>query len=192
MWLIGSPVGLFLTVRDSHSSILATPNFQLLHSNTSLYNVFNPSDPVAYRIEPLQMPIGRKVEDVPPPAYVPTADYSFGAIDGVRAHLKAKEHMDIAAKKISEGVKIAEKLFGGFSKQIKGLSAGMEEERERAISIESIDGDEEVEFSLAGKDNKRIDYQVQTGALESELLSSITAHTSYFNNNDVIAMLTRK
>lgn len=138
------------------------------------------------------MPIGRKVEDVPPPAYVPTADYSFGAIDGVRAHLKAKEHMDIAAKKISEGVKIAEKLFGGFSKQIKGLSAGMEEERERAISIESIDGDEEVEFSLAGKDNKRIDYQVQTGALESELLSSITAHTSYFNNNDVIAMLTRK
>ncbi|GMI10514.1 hypothetical protein TrVE_jg12697 [Triparma verrucosa] len=193
VWLMGSPVGLFLTVRDSHSSILSDPHFTLLNANTSLYNIFNPSDPVAYRIEPLQLPIGTPKSSIPPPCYVPTADPTFGSIDGVRAHLKAKEHMANASKKISEGVKIAEKLFGGFSKQIKSLGTNDEssEELERP-SIESIDGDDAITFTLAGASNSRIDYQVQTSVLESELLSSITAHTSYFNNSDVIAMLTRK
>ena len=43
----------------------------------------------------------------------------------------------------------------------------------------------------AGQGNRRVDWQVQTGVLDSELISSITAHTSYFNNADVVAFMAR-
>ena len=82
VWLMGSPVGLFLTLRNAHEAIVGTPDFNLMGETTKLFNVFNPSDPVAYRIEPLQLPIGKKPAELPAPAYVPSADYSFGAIGG--------------------------------------------------------------------------------------------------------------
>ena len=51
----------------------------------SLYNIFHPSDPVAYRIEPLLLPEGVAVDEFPPPIFLTPDGKS------VRLHVKAKQ-----------------------------------------------------------------------------------------------------
>mmetsp|Transcript_19522 Transcript_19522/g.39026 ORF Transcript_19522/g.39026 Transcript_19522/m.39026 type:complete len:667 (+) Transcript_19522:141-2141(+) len=202
VWLMGSPVGLFLTLRNAHETIAGTTDFNLMGETTKLFNVFNPSDPVAYRIEPLQLPMGKKPVDLPAPAYVPSADYSFGAIGGVRAHLKVKQHIDAAQKNATKAIKVAEKMFskltdqmgvGGARRKSGGGGGGAPSPDLRGPRAEEDEGEEEdgLDFSLTGHGNKRLDWQVQTGVLDSELISTITAHTSYFNNADVVAFMAR-
>mmetsp|Transcript_20839 Transcript_20839/g.24127 ORF Transcript_20839/g.24127 Transcript_20839/m.24127 type:complete len:763 (-) Transcript_20839:49-2337(-) len=61
----------------------------------SLYNIFSPSDPVAYRIEPLLLPPNYPISDTPPPCFLVPSGQS------VRFHLKAKEIGDTLMKSFS-------------------------------------------------------------------------------------------
>jgi hypothetical protein len=50
MFLVGSPLGGFLTCRG------VAPISPILIENVKMYNIFQPTDPVAYRVEPLLVP----------------------------------------------------------------------------------------------------------------------------------------
>merc|ERR1712176_485267 len=51
-----------------------------------IYNIFHPSDPIAYRIEPLFLPLNTPSSQIPAPCYLLP-----GGINTARLHIKAKE-----------------------------------------------------------------------------------------------------
>ena len=55
MFAVGSPIAMFLTVRADilHDAWPQDPTDFALPGGTRLFNIFHPTDPFAYRIEPL-------------------------------------------------------------------------------------------------------------------------------------------
>ena len=201
VFFLGSPCGLFLTLRGAHEAMSANASFNIMGETTTLVNIFHPSDPVAYRIEPLLLPPDTPAEDIPAPVVLPTVEKGFGTVGGVRAHVRARQSVNAASKKAKQVGKMASDMFATFAKTV-GAS---KEERSFASASASASGaapgqsqdvqdmadSEEASFSLAGKKNSRVDYQIQGNLLDNELIKSVTAHTGYAKNEDVVAFITR-
>lgn len=187
VFFLGSPLGLFLTLRGAHpvfdeirnvsessDSHKTGPSPFTLPSG-AIYNIFHPSDPVAYRIEPLLFPQNTDESEIPHP--------SFLAPDGgLRLHVKAKE--------------LGDSLRKGFSDFFR---APISKLPKKSIVAEYLEGSEETQknkkhkqasnkFPLGGKSD-RIDYQLQTRIVDNEYLSALSAHTCYFENSDIIDFL---
>lgn len=122
----------------------------------SIYNIFHPSDPVAYRIEPLLMP--QDFDD----SLLPAPEFLVLDGQGVRFHVKAKEISDTLFKSIS----------GMFRVQDKARQKGETTWR----------------FKLGGS-SERVDFQLQPGRLDNEYISAISAHSSYWVNSDLMDFL---
>lgn len=179
-FFLGSPLGLFLALRGAHpvfeklrkvaeallledgtdTKVTRIPSSPFNLPSGSIYNIFHPSDPVAYRIEPLLLSPDTPFANLPPPCFlVPDG----GA---VRLHVKAKEISDNLYKTFSGIFKaIPDKDFASVKKQICGHAPTYK-------------------FDLGGH-SERVDFQLQTGVIESEYITAITAHNSYFSNNDI-------
>ena len=167
---LGSPLGLFLSLRGAHAV------FDELRATTagdgkgtsrvspftlptgSMHNIFHPSDPIAYRIEPLLLAQGTK--DVPEPVYLTREG------EGVRLHVKA----------LQMGNSISNFMGGLFQKM---------DERHELENKSNDKSNAPLRFFLAGQ-NERVDYQLQPRVIDNEYLSAVTAHSSYFANTDVI------
>ena len=216
---LGSPLGLFLSLRGSHAvfdelrksecgdideatctsskatggidesllSMVSEPEsistkvspFTL--PTKEVFNIFHPADVVAYRIEPLLLPPGTPDGSIPPPAYL-TAN------KGVRLHIQLQE----ATKNISRSVS---GLLGGLNvgNAVVAAAASMGQEAERRLSSRRSSTanskvKEEIKFPLGGR-STRVDYQLQTGIVENEYLSAVTAHGCYFTNDDLLEFL---
>lgn len=235
---LGSPVGLFLTLRGAHSvfdemraiaeaerashipcdneeaalaawspggEVAAPPVFDLtpiICSPFSLptkacYNIFHPSDPVAYRIEPLLLPEGVSNHDLPPPMFLSPDGKS------IRLHVKARQVGDQLFKQ-----------FGSFSGLFdataqNAAAAAAQADADAARKMANMDGTEtksgqsstsssplrpnfegcirgrQVAFKLGGR-TSRVDFQIQPGVIDNEYLSAVTAHSGYFTNDDII------
>jgi len=137
------------------------------------YNIFHPSDPVAYRIEPLLLPPETPDECLPPPEFLTVGD------EGVRLHVKAKE--------------LGGNLFRGMSGLFSTIDKVVVTASERSTSAKNATeisliekaavGD--LKFALGGT-SSRVDYQLQPGVVDNEYISAITAHSSYFTNDDLL------
>ena len=215
---LGSPLGLFLSLRGSHevfdelrksesgdidgattcksakstggideslSSMVSEP--ESIATKVSphtlptkqLFNIFHPADVVAYRIEPLLLPPLTPERLIPPPAYLTVNK-------GVRLHIQLQE----ATKNISRSVS---GLLGGLNvgNAVVAAAASMGQEAERRLSsrrsstANNTKDQEEIKFPLGGR-SARVDYQLQTGIVENEYLSAVTAHGCYFTNDDLL------
>lgn len=90
---VGSPIGLFLSLRGAHAVFDSIREAHPLTPRVSpftlptkaVYNIFSPSDPVAYRIEPLLLEHGTPVENLPEPMYLTRLG------EDVRLHVKAMQ-----------------------------------------------------------------------------------------------------
>ncbi len=88
---VGSPIGLFLSLRGAHASFDsirdAHPQKPKISPFTlptrAVYNIFSPSDPVAYRLEPMFLEHGRNNDSLPEPMYLTRLG------EDVRLHVKA-------------------------------------------------------------------------------------------------------
>jgi len=167
---IGSPIGLFLSlrgahpvfdsIRDDHPQQPKVSPFTL--PTRALYNIFSPSDPVAYRIEPLLLTQGN--EELPDPVYLTRIG------ENVRFHVKAMQLGD----------EIRKKWFSNVEK----------DSNERSIETtkgdaSSNDKNKPLGFLLGGRSN-RLDYQLQPGVIDNEYITAVTAHSTYFQNTDII------
>jgi hypothetical protein len=196
---LGSPIGLFLTLRGAH------PVFDALRDNLPegpgrpkaspfrlptkrVHNIFHPSDPVAYRIEPLLLAQGTPQSEIPPPTYLTREG------EGVRLHVKAMQFTDQMRKSILAKTNSLSTFMSVMTDQAQTLLHQMDErnrgEAERAIKGDgSSQGDKDGEipltFPLAGRTG-RLDYQLQPNIIDSEYVSAVLAHSSYFTNTDVI------
>lgn len=172
---LGSPVGLFLSlrgahaafdsIRDSHPKKPQVSPFKL--PSGAIYNIFSPSDPVAYRIEPLLL--AQNTKDRPPePAYLTRIGES------VRFHVKAMQFGDEIRKK-------SWSLFKGKNSQ-KDTTMMDEEPANTLVPTKT---NEVLKFALGGK-SLRVDFQLQPGVIENEYLASVSAHSNYFCNHDIM------
>lgn len=76
---------------------------------------------------------------------------------------------------------------------VVAAAASVSQEAERRLSSRRSSAaatavKEEIKFSLGGR-TTRVDYQLQTGIVENEYLSAVTAHGCYFTNEDLLEFL---
>lgn len=166
---IGSPIGLFLSlrrahpvfdsIRDVHPQRPTVSPFTL--PTRAMYNIFSPSDPVAYRIEPLLLTQG--TEELPDPMYLTRLG------EGVRFHVKAKQLGDEIKKKMSwslfSNVPKEKASSTGKTPASDVLENGSDEQPEKKNRVSksakdkasSDSGDKTLRFPLGGRSN-RLDY----------------------------------
>jgi hypothetical protein len=207
---LGSPLGLFLTLRGAHAVFddMLQKAIEEIKQNTaamndevvlpfaspfslpsgSMYNIFHPSDPVAYRIEPLLVPQDADPKHVPPPQYLVKKGQKL------RFHVQAKQLGDGIRRSLAETTSIWSTYISQVTEQATTVLS--------STSSEMADGDEKLtkrikggtatkmqagplKFALGGKSD-RVDFQLQPGVVDSEYLSAVSAHSSYFTNIDVL------
>lgn len=192
---VGSPIGLFLSLRGAHSVFDSIRDAHPQKPKVSpftlptkrMYNIFSPSDPVAYRIEPLFLAQG--TEKLPDPLYLTRLG------EGVRLHIRAMQLGDEIKKK-------SRSWFSSVSKpssqgklsttEVLTLENGSKEYSNTTsnptnnnTSTSSDDNDKLLTFPLGGK-SSRLDYQLQPSVIDNEYISAVTAHSTYFCNTDII------
>eukprot|EP00531_Pseudo-nitzschia_arenysensis_P009879 CAMPEP_0116120120 /NCGR_PEP_ID=MMETSP0329-20121206/3010_1 /TAXON_ID=697910 /ORGANISM="Pseudo-nitzschia arenysensis, Strain B593" /LENGTH=689 /DNA_ID=CAMNT_0003613877 /DNA_START=117 /DNA_END=2189 /DNA_ORIENTATION=+ len=181
---VGSPIGLFLSlrgahavfdsIRDKHPQKPRVSPFTL--PTKAVYNIFSPSDPVAYRIEPLLLAHGTPKDTLPEPMYLTRLG------EDVRLHVKAMQLVSfftVGAKRSSKQVeeKAVEKAAS------KDPDEGTN--KSNSSSNDSNNNNDTLRFPLAGR-STRLDYQLQPNLIDNEYIKAVTAHSTYFQQTDII------
>jgi len=211
---LGSPVGLFLTLRGAHAvfdemrAIAEAERASLIPCDDeeadpppvfnanpiicspfslptgALYNIFHPSDPVSYRIEPLLLPEGVANDELPPPLFL--------SPDGktIRLHVKARQvfnNFGSLSEIFNKSVETAAAAAAAADKEAASKMENFDSSRQQVTkkSFEGCIKGKEVSFNLGGR-SSRVDFQIQPGVIDNEYLSAVTAHSSYFIHDDVI------
>jgi len=187
---VGSPLGLFLTLRGAHpvfDAMRENPNEKAGQAavspftlpSGSIHNIFHPSDPIAYRIEPLLLPPG--TEHLPAPMYVTSQG------QGVRFHVKAGQLGDDIRKSMNDTKRSVNSFMSAFKESATNILKQLDDRNDDAKRIkngEDIDPSD-LQFPLAGK-NGRLDLQLQPSLIGNEYVSAVMAHSSYFSNTDIV------
>eukprot|EP00804_Cyclotella_cryptica_P010135 CCRYP_018498-RB/>CCRYP_018498-RB protein AED:0.40 eAED:0.40 QI:216/0.6/0.66/1/1/1/6/0/631 len=192
---LGSPVGLFLTLRGAHS-------------------VFDEMRAVAEAERASLIPCDNDEADPPPvfnvtpiicsPFSLPTkALYNIfhPSPDGksVRLHVKARQVGDqlfrnlgsisnMFDKSIEHAAAAAAAADAEAARKLGNTEASKGDTKAQRPIFEGCIKDREMSFKLGGKTH-RVDFQIQPGVIDNEYLSAVTAHSSYFCNDDVIDFL---
>lgn len=203
---LGSPIGLFLTLRGAHAvfdEILerakmaaseevhkeSTGKEDLNKSITSpfslpsgsIFNIFHPSDPVAYRIEPLLMPRATVETMLPPPQYLVKKGKK------VRLHVQAMQLGDDIRRTFTEKTSNWSSLIASVTEQaVSAIQSSTEKtaaEPEKEQKGKKNKNEGHLKFALGGK-SERVDFQLQTSVVDNEYFSAVMAHSSYFTNGD--------
>ncbi|KAG5417160.1 hypothetical protein I9W82_004793 [Candida metapsilosis] len=212
LFLAGSPVGMFKLLEGKNIEARSSKDYEpskdapaVAPKCKNLYNVFHPCDPVAYRIEPLVSP---KFGDFKP---VPV---QF-AVKGFNSQMtELASYGDEITEKISSAVK-----WLNFTKKEKTTDPKTVEEKawqENALGdiISSIaftekesadkedrDGDGEARRKLTPKEltiltslneSGRIDYSLPMGVLDFSLVSAVSAHISYFEDENTAGFIMKE
>jgi hypothetical protein len=163
VFLFGSPLALFLTARGQSDAFPVT-------QCARIYNIIQPNDPVAYRIEPFMAPVLKGTE----PALIPyhktgglatttQVRHTASSIIGLFRSDGDASYLD----KITEVVK-----GPALPKPDSALGIGLAE-------IENVNGGD------------RIDWSVQQGFMPgaTEYADALIAHIAYFDNKDIILFI---
>lgn len=160
----------------------------------AIYNIFHPSDPVAYRIEPLLLPQEMADATLPPPEYlIPRTGQK------PRLHVQAKQLGDGIRRSIELNKTNLSSFFSTVTEKVESVikaadESAAEDAKKRELSSRSFRGLKpkfKYKFPLGGK-SERVDYQLQTGVIDNEYISAVTAHSTYLYNPDFLEFLTEK
>eukprot|EP00298_Acanthocystis_sp_HF-20_P015159 c21043_g1_i2.p1 GENE.c21043_g1_i2~~c21043_g1_i2.p1 ORF type:complete len:702 (+),score=274.53 c21043_g1_i2:53-2158(+) len=166
LFLLGSPVGLFLSTRGGHlSDEIVFPTCK------RYFNIFHPLDPVAYRIEPLLDGRWCKVDPV-----------EISCSGGQRVHLMLR---DTVKKIMNFGAKRGSLFSFGAQPQQQNV---VDENQGSDETFAQIANDFQ---NRKGKSVRRIDYQLQERLVENvgDVLFAISSHTCYWTSPDVAAFV---
>ncbi|CAL1526177.1 unnamed protein product [Lymnaea stagnalis] len=215
LFSIGSPLAVFLALRGvrpqgSGSSSHIIPCTLCKH----LFNIFHPSDPVAYRLEPLIlkhystiMPLQIHHFSAPkklPYSKIPSRAYAAftGAIDELTKDKSGKDEdsgegsgreeggIDPSVKKFS--------LSGWFNNRKKKDTAEKLSAELQMLNKMGKVSETQIPRELAYPDTDqmdkteleyRMDFQLKEQRMENSYLSVLTSHTSYWTNKDVAYFL---
>eukprot|EP00667_Euglena_gracilis_P008102 EG_transcript_8193 len=172
-FLLGSPLGLFLTIRGPPQDAEA----ELLPHNVKLFNVVHLTDPVAYRLEPLLLQDAVHLH----PKHVP-----HHAHGGVRAHVLMKNAM-------AELFRVPQELFGTAGQGLRGAfqaaTGAFDIVTSRKPASAKHPRHQEIEDAFVKQFDHRIDWVLQeltvSAAITNEYWSALANHCFYFQHPDV-------
>eukprot|EP00978_Attheya_sp_CCMP212_P003395 scaffold7002_cov50-Attheya_sp.AAC.2 len=146
----------------------------------AIFNIFHPSDPVAYRIESLLLPPDTNESELPQPVYLVKEG------KGVRLHVKAMQMGDDLRRSFAQTHKSVSSLFANVLESAASVipssnTNSVKTSGRPALSL--VHGPHK--FKLGGSSD-RVDYVLQPGVIDNEYISAVTAHSSYFRNHDVL------
>lgn len=210
---VGSPVGMFQLLKGNHLEGRHYSNNSngVFNSVTpqvnNYYNVFHPSDPVAYRVDPLAHCDAALL----PPKLVPFAEGSFPSQIQALQQLsqrfasEASNMWNMAASmlpqtsKFSDLLKAAERDASRPTSQnavqskpdgAEGKPNGAESKRsedKKKFSDLPAEVQEEARrrLRLLNPKAEQVDHSFQVGPLDITLVSALASHVSYFENADL-------
>ncbi|KAG7666183.1 uncharacterized protein J8A68_000279 [[Candida] subhashii] len=205
LFLVGSPVGMFKLLEGKNiigdptttSTQLSTHQFASPQCNR-LYNVFHPSDPVSYRIEPLICPSFAHLKPEAIPFAVRGLNtqiqdlYSFGekitqVTQWFRGTNKPKPE-NTRGKSVEERAN-SENALGDI---ISSVVMAKEDEKPAVKPSKRALSSEELRKLTCLNSNGRVDYCLPLGVLDFTLVSAVSAHITYFENQDVAGFIMKE
>ncbi|XP_046907480.1 phospholipase DDHD2-like [Hypomesus transpacificus] len=190
---LGSPIGMFLTVRGLKR---IDPNYSL-PTCKSFYNIFHPFDPVAYRIEPMVLSPGQEL----PPMLIP---HHKGR---KRMHLEMKDNLTRVSSDLLASFGALRSVWQTLT-QVPSTLLQLDQE-EKTVSGPHDDSEDATAgspVSLTDKNEtrntnvgmlnggRRYDYVLQEKPFESfnEYLFAIQSHLCYWESPDTALLVLRE
>lgn len=178
---LGSPIGMFLTVRGLKR---IDPNYSF-PTCKSFYNIFHPFDPVAYRIEPMILPSDVNL----PPMLMP---HHKGR---KRMHLELKEGLTRVSSDFLGSLRMVWQTISQVPTPALaegGVNSVSPTEEPEASPMEHEEG----KITKVGMMNRgrRIDYVLQETPIESfnEYLFAIQSHLCYWESEDTALLVLKE
>uniref|UniRef100_A0A673KYA1 Phospholipid phosphatase 5-like n=1 Tax=Sinocyclocheilus rhinocerous TaxID=307959 RepID=A0A673KYA1_9TELE len=178
---MGSPIGMFLTVRGLKR---IDPNYSF-PTCKSFYNIFHPFDPVAYRIEPIILSQDMDL----PPMLIP---HHKGR---KRMHLELKEGLTRVSSDLLGSLRMVWQSISQVPTPALaegGISSMTPTDEAEVSPMEQ----EESNFTKVGTLNRgrRIDFVLQETPIESfnEYLFAIQSHLCYWESEDTALLVLRE
>ncbi|KAJ1529044.1 hypothetical protein HK096_009565 [Nowakowskiella sp. JEL0078] len=209
LFCVGSPIGLFMLLRGD-SLRARVPNKTYTHSTdgilrpnvTSIYNVFHPHDPVAYRVEPLVSRCHSRNK----PVHMPyTKGGIKGTIDGIQ---------EGATELVNSGISVLESMRMGVMDSAarvvsmvmppsnaagsqppprttsKGWNDALKASNEN-IPWTDVQFDD-TDMYLLNMKNGRLDYEIQENYLENPYIAALGVHMNYWSDSDCAFFIVRE
>uniref|UniRef100_A0A673CHM1 Phospholipase DDHD1-like n=1 Tax=Sphaeramia orbicularis TaxID=375764 RepID=A0A673CHM1_9TELE len=214
---MGSPLAVFLALRGIRPGSSCHQDHILPTSICSrLFNVFHPTDPVAYRLEPLILKHYNHETYTIRPTYLnpvkdPTSDTESIPSPSTSPVLPRRHYGEsitslgkasiLGAASIGKG--IGGILFSRFSRSnsqpsvslgLDGGSTTEEEEQKRtesqsAYGLSSMARPTSPTVDTSLELERRIDFELREGLVESRYWSAVTSHTGYWCSHDIALFL---
>ncbi len=184
-FMIGSPVAVFLMLRNQHEPLHA--DFYLPGCRR-IFNIYHPFDPIAYRIEPLLCSQNSEVE----PKII--THWKGGFRVQYQGKMLWRQIVDNTMRTQKSVVRAVEAGIEGLllDKTVDDLM--LEDEEDDDSSIFSDDSS----FQMIQVGNlcggKRLDYMLQEKEIENanEYLAALAAHSSYWGERDLSLFMARQ
>ncbi|EMG50897.1 hypothetical protein G210_0035 [Candida maltosa Xu316] len=207
LFLLGSPVGMFKLLEEKNikgggRNATTKASDYVSPKCKNLYNIFHPCDPVAYRIEPLVSPQYGNFR----PANVQFAVKGFNTQIKELAEFgdelterislatkwltKSKPKKTSTAKSIEEKA-LDENALGDILKGIITDHSGSHDDEPIKLRKKEIKGSQ-LEPLLELNNTGRIDHSLPVGVLDFSLISAISAHISYFEDENTSGFILRE
>ncbi|KAF3986849.1 hypothetical protein FT663_04708 [Candidozyma haemuli var. vulneris] len=209
LFCIGSPVGAFKLLQrrniKSRSNVSegydpSKPDLKFVSPKCqNLYNIFHPCDPVGYRMEPLIKPSFSKMK----PEEVPFALKGFNtqvkSLTSFGDEVQQKIFSNwFGSKKDGKNIKMVEtkaseeNALGDIITTLASpLSSGQSEDPSEEVK-DSYLSDADINVLTELNRSGRVDYSLPTGVFSIALISAISAHVSYFEDQDTAGFVMKE
>ncbi|KAH3683544.1 hypothetical protein WICPIJ_005490 [Wickerhamomyces pijperi] len=210
---IGSPVGVFNLLKKKNIGSRAinghsTDDISVPRCE-NLYNIFHPCDPIAYRMEPL---ISRDFSVIKPdsvPFLIENINKHISSLASIGDKVyenATKTWSTVAAKTASNTLnKLVSQAVAESSDPQTDASSLSTKETEMTVppldsklplvkkkkKIAELTPEQYAKLVSLNK-NARVDYALQQGLLDISIISSISAHISYFEDENIAAFILRE
>lgn len=197
LFCVGSPVGVFrlLAQQNIRARELMPPDIDyrlpLLEASSprceNLYNLFHPCDPVGYRMEPLVSPRFANFKPEPVPFAMKGLNSQIKGLATFGEGIQQKFSAAIFGKK-READAEDESALGDIIKNIVSDTSDEAYDENLVVDMRKRD------LAVLTKLNKsgRIDYCLPMGVFDISLVSAISAHVSYFEDENTAGFLLKQ
>ncbi|XP_019858671.1 PREDICTED: phospholipase DDHD1-like isoform X1 [Amphimedon queenslandica] len=178
LFAVGSPLGIFLMLREHSPLVKGSKGADSLLPSAickRIHNVHHPSDPVAYRLEPLISPVYAQVKPVKmDTASSKPTQKSMSLAEGPKTPETTQSTKSSSSSSWTQSL---------ISAVVKSVASSNGAETSKSLPPDKI-FDDDTKIPPGDRLNERLDFMLREGLTENSYLNSITAHTGYWTNSD--------
>lgn len=211
LFCVGSPVGMFKLLQQKN----IRPRCEVTEANkndvaspkcVNLYNVFHPCDPVSYRMEPLVNPKFAKLKAEEVPFALQGLNTQVQSLSSIGDDILEKVLLSVSwltgsGSEDEQGKKPSkrrlkkkssvedENALGDIISTLTSTRVQSDgDQKGKVVDFDKKDLDELLELNRSG----RIDYSLPMGVFSIALVSAISAHVSYFEDEETAGFVMKE